>query len=91
MIPIVTGLGNARNVINVLSSHVVVVCPGGAGTISEVALALKCEKTVILFNFDLGDIFEDHSVSGHIYTADTPDAVIQIIREVWRRDETNKG
>jgi hypothetical protein len=27
-----------------------VACPGGAGTISEIALALKDEKQVILFN-----------------------------------------
>ena len=37
-IPIVTGMGNARNCINVLSSDVVVACPGGAGTVSEIAI-----------------------------------------------------
>lgn len=42
-----TGMGDARNVINVLASDVVVALPGGAGTISEVALALKSGRTVV--------------------------------------------
>jgi uncharacterized protein (TIGR00725 family) len=48
-VAIFTGMGNARNAINVLSSDVVVACgAGGAGTASEVALALKSGKPVIL-------------------------------------------
>jgi len=47
-IPIVTGMGNARNNINVLSSDVVVACGMGAGTASEIALAIKAGKRVIL-------------------------------------------
>ena len=43
-IAIVTGMGNARNNINVLSSDVVVACGMGPGTASEVALALKSQK-----------------------------------------------
>jgi uncharacterized protein (TIGR00725 family) len=49
-IPILTGLGQARNVINVLSSQVIVACGMGAGTASEVALALKTKPPVILLN-----------------------------------------
>jgi hypothetical protein len=49
-VAICTGLGNARNVINVLSSDVVVACGMGTGTASEVALALKADKPVILLN-----------------------------------------
>lgn len=51
-IPIVTGLGNARNNINVLSSIVIVACGIGPGTISEIALAIKAGKNVILLNND---------------------------------------
>ncbi|MDI3469942.1 MAG: uncharacterized protein OJF62_002005 [Pseudolabrys sp.] len=48
---IVTGMGSARNYINVLSSDVVVACgQGGAGTASEIALALKSSRPVILLN-----------------------------------------
>ena len=49
-IPIVTGLGSARNNINVLSSDVVIACGMGPGTASEVALAVKAGRRVILLN-----------------------------------------
>lgn len=45
---IVTGLGDGRNLINVLSSDVVVACRGALGTTSEIVLALKHGKRVIL-------------------------------------------
>ncbi len=51
-IPIVTDLGSGRNNVNVLSSQIVVACGMGAGTASEVALAIKARKTVILLNVD---------------------------------------
>ena len=51
-IKIITGLGSARNTINVLSSHVIVVCGMVAGTASEVALAIKADKRIILLKPD---------------------------------------
>lgn len=45
-VPIYTGAGNARNAINVLSATLCVAIGGGPGTLSEVALALKCGKEV---------------------------------------------
>jgi uncharacterized protein (TIGR00725 family) len=51
-IKILTGMGSARNMINVLSSHVIIVIGMAAGTASEVALALKSNKKVILLNQD---------------------------------------
>jgi uncharacterized protein (TIGR00725 family) len=48
-IAVFTGMGEARNAINVLSSDVVVACGvEGPGTTSEVALALRAGKPVIL-------------------------------------------
>jgi uncharacterized protein (TIGR00725 family) len=47
-IPIVTGMGQARNNINVLSSRVVFACGIGPGTVAEVALAIKAGKPVVL-------------------------------------------
>jgi uncharacterized protein (TIGR00725 family) len=47
-IPVLTGLGEARNVVNVLTSQVILVCGMSAGTASEVALALKTQCPVIL-------------------------------------------
>jgi uncharacterized protein (TIGR00725 family) len=46
-IPIVTGLGNARNAINVLTSQAIIALDGSFGTLSEIALALKCNVPVI--------------------------------------------
>ena len=43
-----TGMGSARNNINVLSSDVVVACGSGAGTTSEIMLALKAGKPLLL-------------------------------------------
>jgi hypothetical protein len=51
-IAIITDMGDARNNINVLSSDVVIACGMSAGTASEVALALKSNKKVILLNDD---------------------------------------
>jgi uncharacterized protein (TIGR00725 family) len=48
-VPIITEMGNGRNNVNVLSSDVVVACGlSGCGTVSEVALAVKAGKPVIL-------------------------------------------
>lgn len=45
-IPIFTGMGSARNAINVLSASLCIGLGGGAGTLSEVALACKAGCTV---------------------------------------------
>jgi uncharacterized protein (TIGR00725 family) len=46
-IPVLTGMGHARNMINILTSDVVVICGMGYGTASEAALALKQDKPLI--------------------------------------------
>ena len=46
-IPIVTALGNARNAINVLTSQSIIAIDGSYGTLSEIALALKCGTPVV--------------------------------------------
>ena len=51
-IRIVTGMGSGRNLISVLSSNIIVVLGMAAGTASEVALAIKSNKKVILLNQD---------------------------------------
>ena len=69
---IVTGLGDARNLVNVLSSDVVIACPGGLGTIAEVALALKHHKRVILLGFDVGPRFDGYLRRRQLTYVDTP-------------------
>ena len=46
-IPVYTGMSDARNSINARTPHVVVALSGGAGTVSEIALALKAGTPVI--------------------------------------------
>lgn len=46
-IPIVTGLGEARNIIVALSGDAVIAIGGALGTLSELSFALKNKKTVI--------------------------------------------
>lgn len=69
---IVTGMGDGRNLINVLSSDVVIACSGSAGTLSEVSLALKNDKRVILLRFDVGSAFEPYRRTGLLTSADSP-------------------
>ncbi|MFB6318931.1 hypothetical protein [Saccharicrinis sp. FJH54] len=49
-IPVVTGMGNARNIINILSSDVVIAIGNTAGTLSEIALTVKNGKYLIVLN-----------------------------------------
>lgn len=78
-IPILTGMGSARNYINALSSHILVACPGGAGTVSEVALALKHGRMVVLLDFDLRTIFPAHVARGQLQWVATPAAAVTAI------------
>ncbi len=80
-VAIITGMGNARNNINVLSSQVVVACGMGTGTASEVALALKAKKTVILLNCPKSavELFRDLD-SQRIFTAATVNEAIEHCR-----------
>jgi uncharacterized protein (TIGR00725 family) len=43
-----TGLGEARNWVNVCASDVLIALGGGFGTLSEIALALKARKPLVL-------------------------------------------
>ena len=47
-----TGLGEARNAVIALSSNACVVCGMNAGTASEVALAIRAKKPVVLVRAD---------------------------------------
>lgn len=66
-IAVLTDMGSARNNINVLSSQVVIACGMGAGTASEIALAIKAQKKVVLLN--------DHAPSQTFFQDLAPDAV----------------
>ncbi len=80
-IAIFTGMGSARNNINVLSSDVVVACGMGAGTASEVALALKAGRNVVLLNQEKEAVEFFGKLEPGIEVADTPEKAVEKIRE----------
>ncbi|MCU0532408.1 MAG: TIGR00725 family protein [Hydrococcus sp. Prado102] len=82
-IAIATDMGNARNNINVLSCRAIVACGMGLGTASEVALALKAGKSVILFTDSQESIkFFTNLAPKQVYLADNPETVIEIAKEI---------
>lgn len=81
-IPIPTGLGDARNYINILSSRAVIILPGGAGTLSEAALALKNGKTIITLGFVLPELLMVYKEQGRVLAASSPKEAIQLIKSL---------
>jgi uncharacterized protein (TIGR00725 family) len=74
-IPIVTGLGIARNVIIVRSCRAAIAIHGGSGTLSEIAFCLKLGVPVVSLN--------SFAVSPDIVQAASPrEAVEQAIRRI---------
>ncbi|BCA55210.1 TIGR00725 family protein [Nitrospira sp. KM1] len=88
-VAIVTEMGNARNNICVLSSHVIVACGlGGAGTVSEVALALKAGKYVILLGATPAeDRFFKNLGGKSVFSVQTPEDAINVILKMLEQDE----
>jgi uncharacterized protein (TIGR00725 family) len=88
-IVIPTGMGAARNVINVLASDVVVACRGTGGTLSEIAIALRFGRPVVLLDFDPGAAFLDQCAADARWAlAPDPEAAVAkvaaYLREVGR-------
>ena len=59
-IPIYTGMYDARNVINAKTPHVLIALSGGAGTLSEIAIAVRNGTPVISLHAAPFTIPEDH-------------------------------
>lgn len=83
-IPVITDMGSARNNINVLTSDVVIACGiGGAGTASEVALALKSKKQVILLNESEESQTFFRKIGGDLVrTANSPEEAIGLAKQL---------
>ncbi|MDY7021531.1 MAG: TIGR00725 family protein, partial [Cyanobacteriota bacterium] len=79
-IAILTNLGNARNAINVLSSDVIIACGIGAGTASEIAIAIKEDKPIILLNQNSeSQVFFKTLSPKRVYQVNTPSEAIQTV------------
>ena len=81
-IPILTGMGNARNVINVLTSDIIIACGMGLGTASEVALALKTEKFVVLLSgMEIEQEFFSRLTEQHLGLAEDVNQAIALVHQ----------
>lgn len=82
MIRITTGMGSGRNIINALSSKIMVVVGMAAGTASEVAHALKAGRKVILLNQDEITIRFFKNVGGYkVLVSKTVDETLAMIKD----------
>lgn len=73
-VPVVTGMGHARNVIVVGSSDAVIAIGGSFGTLSEIAFALRLEIPIIGIN--------TWDVSTEINKAETPEQAVDMAIEL---------
>jgi uncharacterized protein (TIGR00725 family) len=81
-IAVFTGVGEARNAINVLSSDAVVACGvEGPGTASEVALALRLDRPTILLapSPEAAAFFRTIQGAGRLYQVETSEAAVELI------------
>lgn len=82
---VVTAMGSARNNINVLTSDVVIACGCESGTLSEIAMALKAKKQVILLTQNeqaqkfLKDLNPDQIIVSY-----TPEEAIDQVKELLK-------
>lgn len=76
--PIATGLGEARNILVVASADAVVALAGEAGTLSEIALAMKLGRPVVALD-------SWHEITGPDPAATPADAVELALRTAAAR------
>jgi uncharacterized protein (TIGR00725 family) len=78
-----TGMNSARNFINILTSDAVVACGVEAGTLSEIALALKEGKRVVLLTQnEKAKEFLSELQPALVDIAATPDEAMHCIRRI---------
>ena len=84
-IKILTGMGSGRNIINVLSSNILVVIGMAAGTASEVGMAIKANKKVILLHQDEITIrFFKNIGTYKVIVANTIEETMRVIRDYFK-------
>lgn len=81
-IVIPTGMGQARNVINILSGDLILSVGLGPGTLSEIALAVKEKKSLILMNASesVRSLIKELDYNEVIYVAEVKDLDKYLIR-----------
>lgn len=83
-IAITTGIGFARNYINVVSSDAIISIAGSGGTLSEIGYAIALQKPLVLIKGTGGvtDLIANHHTmfpNATIHLAETPSEAINLI------------
>ncbi len=73
----------SRNHINILSSDLVIALPGSAGTASEVELAIRYHRPLIL----LGDTARASNLPASVPTTESVDEAVEFVRRTLRGSE----
>jgi uncharacterized protein (TIGR00725 family) len=85
-IPIVTGLGEARNALVVRTADAVVAVSGGFGTLSEIGLALKMGRPVV--GLGTWELYQGGQRTDAMVLSETPDQAVQLALRLARERST---
>jgi len=85
-IPIVTGLGEARNAVVVRTAGAVIAVSGDYGTLSEIGLALKMGKPVV--GLETWELHQGGKPAGAVRVARTPEEAVELALELLRAEES---
>jgi uncharacterized protein (TIGR00725 family) len=83
-VPVVTGLGEARNAIVVRTADAVVAISGGYGTLSEIGLALKMGRPVV--GLGTWELSQGGQAVGAIVEAGTPAQAVELALVLIREE-----
>ena len=82
-IPVITGMGGGRNIINVLTSDIIIACGMGCGTASEISFALKAGKNVILLDCPKEAVeFFKYLKTGKVFIASNPEEAVVLVKSL---------
>jgi uncharacterized protein (TIGR00725 family) len=84
-IPIVTGLGEARNAIVVRTAGAVIAVSGGYGTLSEIGLALKMGKPVV--GLETWGLHQGGKPVDAVHEARSPEEAVDLALELLWAEE----
>ena len=85
-IPIVTGLGEARNAVVVRSAGAVIAVSGGYGTLSEIGLALKMGKPVV--GLETWELHQKGAPVAVLLGARTAEEAVDLALDALRAEES---
>ena len=88
-IPIVTGLGEARNAVVVRSADAVVAVSGGFGTLSEIGLALKMGRPVV--GLGTWELVQGGQRADAVVLSETPDQAVELALRLARGGSTEEA